>query len=378
MTGMLTNARFLADTWSIIEGALDEFEGPWEALYGVCSPPPYLSYIWQSTLYALCPGGSRPFVIALAEGGRPWAMASFGYAVRNASRPIRARVLKMNESGDPELDGVLLEHNRPLARSGDEGEALGAMAAYLLERGPAWDELSLGWVDEAVWRRLRPALSGLPLTVVEDGRSPYYFIDVGRLSGLDDYLGLMSANTRYQIRRAVRQYGGADALTWSVAPTPAVALEWFSDLQRLHQASWNVRGQRGAFSSARIREFHARLIADPRSSGVVEIARIDAAHGPIGYLYNLRAGDTVFNYQSGFDYAGGRQCKPGLVSHALAAAEYGRRGMRRYDLLMGDSQYKRSLSTGSGSMVRIVLQRRRLRLALERIARSLLSGIRRY
>ncbi len=352
----------------VIEGTLDGLEQAWCALYRAQPASPFLSWPWQRALHATCLGGQRLQVVAPVAAGRPWAAASFGRGKRRAVRCLPVRTVCMNESGDPVLDRLLLEHNRPLCRPGDEAKALGALARHLLTRRPRWDELSLGWMDEDVWRSMEPGVAGLPLTVVERGRAPYYFVDVEE-GGLDGYLARLSSNTRYQIRRALRMYGGAEAVSWSVAETPELALTWFRDLVRLHQAYWNAKGRPGAFHHPRIREFHTRLISDPRAREVVEMVRVEAADGPVGYLYNLRAGRNVFNYQSGFDYAGDPRRKPGLVCHALSVAEYGRRGVRRYDLLMGDSRYKRSLATGSGQMVRIALQRHRLRFVVERAGR---------
>jgi hypothetical protein len=93
----------------------------------------------------------------------------------------------------------------------------------------------------------------------------------------------------------------------------------------------------------------------------------------VGSLYNVLGADVVYSYQSGFVYTTNPHLKPGLVSHYSAILYNLEHDRACYDLLAGDSQYKRSLATNEGSMVWITLERPRLRFALERRLRGALG-----
>lgn len=78
----------------------------------------------------------------------------------------------------------------------------------------------------------------------------------------------------------------------------------------------------------------------------------------------------MLSYQSGFDYAvlpeGNR---PGVIAD-YAAIEFNRKaGARYYDFLAGDSQFKRSLSTGTARMEWLVVRRNCLKFRIEDMMR---------
>jgi CelD/BcsL family acetyltransferase involved in cellulose biosynthesis len=94
-----------------------------------------------------------------------------------------------------------------------------------------------------------------------------------------------------------------------------------------------------------VQRFHQALIGRGVASGVVDLLRISAGRRLIGVLLNLRAGDCVASYQSGFDYAGASPSeKPGLTCHHAAIEHARNLGAVAYDFLAGDSRYKRSFS----------------------------------
>jgi CelD/BcsL family acetyltransferase involved in cellulose biosynthesis len=68
-------------------------------------------------------------------------------------------------------------------------------------------------------------------------------------------------------------------------------------------------------------------------------------------------------YQSGLEPSSDNKVKPGLVAHALAITECAAAGLREYDFLAGDSQYKKSLSTARRPIIWQVFQRRGVKLA---------------
>ena len=232
----------------------------------------------------------------------------------------------LTETGQPTLDSVFIEHNAPLAT---EPRVL-----------------------RALMRAARPAvLSGVPDAVLDAAGT------VGRISRLQTraapYCDLTvaspySRNTRQALARSARAYG---PLLVTRADDAATALVWFAAMITAHTATWVARGKQGALHDPAVLQFHRAVITRGVPEGTVDLLRITTAAAVVGTLYQFRQGTTAYAYQSGFDYAGaaGPQ-RPGLSCHAAAAAWYRDRGATRYDFLAGDSQYKRSLSTGAADL----------------------------
>jgi len=72
----------------------------------------------------------------------------------------------------------------------------------------------------------------------------------------------------------------------------------------------------------------------------VDLLRITAGRYLVGILLNFTHAGHVYAYQSGLNYADDNRFKPGLMSHALAAAHYREQGMHAYHFMAGEGQYK--------------------------------------
>jgi CelD/BcsL family acetyltransferase involved in cellulose biosynthesis len=285
---------------------------------------------------------------------------------------IRSTRLHLSETGDPALDTLTVEHNGMLSERGLESEVVRGTLAGLADGRDPWDEIHVAGVevDEAPLYVSAGTEAGLVTAV--DWEKPYFFADLAKVRDAGgDLLATVSGNTRYQVRRALRDYAGDGEVRLVAAGSTEDALEQFARLRELHQRTWAARGQPGAFASAFAVDFHERLIRKAFPRGRVEMLRLDAGDRPIGYLYNFVHDGTASNYQSGLAYEDDAKRKPGLVAHYLAVQRCVEAGLRRYDFLMGDRRYKRSLATDEGSMAWITAQRPRLRFRAESALRAL-------
>lgn len=363
--------------WRVVAVPFEQAATDWDRLFRRSGGNAFLSRAWQESLYRSLASASGRFEPRLITyNGEVRAALSLGGARRTWDHGVPLRRYALNETGCAALDRVGLEHNGLLAEADDQVPAFRALLEHLLERRD-WDELLVGWVRIDRWEALRQALEGLPLTPRIEERKPYFYVELTGIADVADYLSGLSANTRYQIRRAMRLYGGPEALDQEAARDAEQASEWFEQLVRLHQRHWQMRrGFQGAFAHPRVLDFHRRLVRAAAPEGVVEIFRVRTPEHEIGYLYNLCAGGTVCNYQGGLNYSDDQRLKPGLVCHALAVAHAARQGWDRYDLLVGDSQYKRSLASHRGEMLRVRIQRPRWRLGVARAVDRLLDSSR--
>jgi CelD/BcsL family acetyltransferase involved in cellulose biosynthesis len=278
-------------------------------------------------------------------------------------RRVGQSALLLNESGVAQYDAVFVEHNGFLVERGRPG----SLIADCLRRAATFQPR-----DPARQKRHRLVLSGMPETYIAAAKEGPYrhsirstraapFVDLLTLrTGNREYLGQLSANTRYQLRRSQRRYGAIGSLAIRRAGSIAEAIDFLAQLADLHQRYWTSRGRPGAFANDQFGQFHRALIERAFPAGGVDLLRISAGERVVGYLYNLRYRGNVYAYQSGFDYAvSDPHQKPGLTCHHLAIERYLAEGADRYDLLAGADRYKQSLATGATMLHWLEIGRRR-------------------
>lgn len=314
-------------------GSVDALGDAWRALERAAAPCFFRSWTWVGCLFE--ERFDDPVLLRARVGGRVVGLALF-----NRSRGR----LVLGASGDARRDAPHVEHNGPLLAA----DAPPGTAAALLQ---------------AAWRQpgaRRLVLPGVPPELVaaaggaelrrQDEKVPLLRLDAVRAAG-GDHLALAGPNTRAQIRRSLRRYAARGEVRLDAATTEAEALAWFDALVALHGSDWQRRGKPGAFADPSMLRFHRTLIARAMPRGEVELLRLSVGGQALGYLYNFRLGGQVLAYQSGFDRDdGGKQDKPGLVSHHLAIQRAVAAGDAVYDFLAGAARYKASLATEEGSL----------------------------
>jgi CelD/BcsL family acetyltransferase involved in cellulose biosynthesis len=324
----------------------------WRDLERAARPAYFLTWGWIENWLAMLPRDEAPALVMIREAGRIVGAFFLGRRrlLRHHLLPSRAAFL--NATGLERRDELCIEHNGVLGRGGS--------LASLVELLPDdWDELFLPGVDLEAFREL-DVPHGYQVRIEHQVPSP--FVDLARVRATGDYLALLSANTRSQIRRARRRVGPCEL---EVAGAVGDALAIYGELTALHAASWRARGEPGAFADPWFDRFHRRLIARRFAHGEIQLARLRAGSTTIGCLYNLVAGGRVLFYQSGLAAFADPVVKPGMLCHAAVIAHCAERGHGAYDLLGGHGRYKASLATDETRLAWLCVQRAHLRFALE-------------
>ncbi len=292
---------------------------------------------------------------------------------------LNTGMLRLNETGDDRIDSIAIEYNGFLAdRNIGISRVVRCCLNWLVENEDSWDELSLSGLDAATTAVVVKIATELSLGVRThaEERCPYVDLSYLRRSG-GDYLGSLSRNTRYQIRRAIRLYEGFGPLSISTAASTIEALDFLESLGELHQASWIRRGHSGAFADDFFRRFHRELVSIHFDAGEIQLLRVSAGSQIVGYLYNLVKNRRVCAYQSGFNFDADSRLKPGLVAHSLAVEYNLRMGANIYDFMAGEGQHKRSLASNVEAMIWLVVYRKHLKLRFENLLRELKAGAKR-
>lgn len=356
---------------------LDSIEAQWLDLQERSPCSFFQSWGWVGTWLRCQPAGTALKYVRVVENDRTVGLGLIGSHLATRHRIIRSRQWYVSETGDPLRDGLTVEHNGLLIEHGATDRVLNAMFNWLSAQRSAWDEFVLSGIRAEDAARYVQAAETFGLRTITRWSKPYYYVDAEDLRAhRGDYLAALSGNTRYQIRRAMREYERIGPLSAVQAGTLDQALAFFEELVQLHQTYWRARGQPGAFASEFALRFHRSLIRTHFAQGSIQLLRIAAGGDVIGYLYNFAHRGVIASYQSGFRYSDNPKLKPGLVSHSLAIQANLASGARIYDLLMGRQQYKEMLATGSGEMSWLVIQQPRIRFALENRLKSFVSSMR--
>ena len=276
------------------------------------------------------------------------------------------RGLQLHMTGDTRQDVITIEYNGFLVAENLAGRLEADAIAFLLSGltvdGHRCEELHLKNVPSGLEKSVRA--SGFRFREVQ--RKPSWRIDLAAIRAAgNQYLGCLSANTRQQIRRAMRLYEKRGRLEIARARDVAEALNFLEGLKELHQRYWTGRGEPGAFAFPFFAGFQSRLIQTCVDHGTVELLRVSAGDDVIGYFYNLVYRGHVYQYQSGFRYEADPRLKPGLVSHCLCIERHLGEGSLVYDFMAGDARYKANLARPGPEMVYLLAARPTWPLQLE-------------
>lgn len=349
---------------AIVDSYAPSVEATWRELERSAQPVYFLTWGWMENWLSCLPRDEAPQLAVIERDGTPVAACFIARRrlVRHGIVPSRA--LFLNATGLRAYDDVCLEHNALVAR--DPAATLATLVRLL----PGdWDELHLPACAASAFAALASVALGPDLRVRIDRDVANYHIDLEKVRD-KGYVPLLGSSTRAQIRKAQRAAGD---VTFEVARDDREAHDIYEEMVVLHQRSWRMRGQPGAFADPWFDRFHRRLIARRFRHGEIQLIRVRNRELTIGCLYNFVFAGRVLFYQCGFGSPADKHLRPGYLCHALAIEHCAREGLAIYDLLGGDARYKQSLATDETRLLWGRVQRKRLQFELEDRARAWLG-----
>lgn len=353
---------------------LPRLETVWRELETRADRSFFLSWPWIGTWLETF--AKRPWIVEIsAPDGKIIGLGAFCEARETRAKVIRARQLRLHETGDPAEDVITIEYNTLLAEQGmEEATWFAALRALTGPDAPRWDEVIVGGgtgEQAALFDRL-----GLTVHRRAETTSAYVDLAVLREQGIEDaagYIGTLGKSTRSQMRRSMKLYRERGPLALDVAGSLDEAHAFLGELGVWHEAKWAAQGMAGATSKDRYMQFHSALMNRAYGGdGEVEFLRARAGDHAFGWLYNFIDRGRVLFYLSGFAFEDDNRLKPGLVTHALAVERHLKRGMDVYDFMGGTNRYKTNLGQPGPDVVAYALQRRTATMMLEGIARKVL------
>ena len=306
----------------------------WQAIEAHGPVPFYLTWHWVwCWIRTFAPETIR---VSARIDGRVVAIGLFTRSLQSRNGLIRARQLRLHQLGDIPMDQIWLEYNDLICEAEHRDAAVDACLEVLRFPEFDWDEIVLPMMTSS---RAEHILAGHPGAIVGQ-RSPSFAVDLAALRAAgQSYLDNLNANSRYQIRRAMRLYRERyGQLQLRQAADRDEALAFFHQAGEYHRMRWPDSGFRNPHFVA----FHENLIADAFDDGAIDLLRLSAGDECVAVMYYQLVDRKVYFYLHGLNYSRDGKLKPGLVAHTLATEHYMERGMAAYDYMGGDSQHTKS------------------------------------
>jgi len=270
----------------------------------------------------------------LESGAKKLPIAYF-HVNKRRSQIIAPSSLSFMETGDTDLDRVYPEYIDFLGAS--EGVDIRAKALLkIFEAYPNIDEFVFRNITSTLCNALKEVAKSLKFEFDEFRSQPTFQINLQSTCTDGELLDQFSKSLRAKIRRSIREY------------------EKRGELQ-LRKSVWQARGQEGAFKNPLMRKFHEALFSTHPAK--VDFVSLSCGGDVIGVLYNFIHGQTAYNYQSGFKLEANNKLVPGFILHSMAAEYYAKQGLKTYDLLAGDAEYKRRLGEEGQHIHSVVITR---------------------
>lgn len=296
-----------------------------QAAGGVRSP--FQSWQWFRALSEdpqACPGLR---VIVVSDAGGPIGLVPFQHTTDH--RGLRVAL-------QPGATWLAPDHCDVVAAPADAAVVAGAAAARLRELGSCdaldFDGLRDGHLFRALDTHLvrprhvrRPA----PATVL-----PYVDLTTAPPERL------VSRNTRKQMRRAARRAEEAGG-GFTVHTDPDAVVAHLPEMMDLHDARFGDTSE--IYRGPARRAFHLRAARSLAADGMVRLYRLAHDEDSVALLYALVWGERVFAYGGGIRPSAGT---PGHALTSLAVVSAAQEGFTVFDLLRGDSEWKRRLASG--------------------------------
>ena len=337
---------------------IEHLETRWRALEEKCDVSFFLTWAWIGTWASLV--NTPLYLFQATKEGQDVALALLGFGHRRYGW-LSLPTVFLNQSGNADEDKVFIEYNGLLVGEADKAEAsrsfLTTLAATSSRSFPVdrWRQIYLaGLQDDAL---VTPLPSGVDVGRVVE--TPGFYVDLNDVRAQpNSYLDCLSRNSRQSLQRSKRLLSEQGEILLRNAESKNQALDWFDAMVRLQCEVYQDKSDSAALSQPFIKSFLKRLIERHHEAGHVHVLKCESGSEALGYFVNFCYNNSVLNYQTAFIATEDNRLKPGLTCHVFAIEHYAEAGFDYYDLLAGDSQYKRSLSTHTSELKWVTLRKK--------------------
>lgn len=253
---------------------------------------------------------------------------------------------------------VRSEYLQPIVQKGCEDIATQLLSEYLSD-SKDWHELVLCDVrsDDTVTSKLLQKLECNGIVTLRENHEHGYCVDTTK--SYEEYLSRLGAKTRLRLhnRRGCIKKNNLD-LNYSVCEDEESITyrnNFFSILNQFHSVRWG----KPCFDDSSVK-FHLLLLSkfsvDPMYAG--KMSYLVSGGRPVSILYNIQAGESIYNLQSGFVEEWHKKVALGTIHIGYALESACSNTVNKFDFLVGkgkNSDYKSRLGGDRVDVSTVVL-----------------------
>lgn len=289
----------------------------------------FATWTWCSTWWKHFGDGKLAIITERDEAGTLIGLAPMAVTRVHAAPGITLAQLGFIGASAP------VEHFDFLVRRGAEEAAIPKLLARA--RTVPHDVLSLANILPESTSLPFIRGSRLPFEEREDHVAPVLDLPSDMATVLAGLQKKKNERFRYYRRRIDRDF----ANDWSCTPasTPAEINEAFDALVRLHQQHWTSRGMPGAFADPRMTAFYRDLAHRLGERGWLRIYRLIARGAMVSVDFAFVYRGRFHHFINGTDFETDVD-SPGAVLHYCMIERCIAEGVREYDMMWGEHDYK--------------------------------------
>ena len=284
-------------------------------------------YLGRNTLFTLLVYKSNDHLVGIA----PFYIRRTGLLGALTLREIR--FLGSKGVGSAYLDFIVAEKHKQIA--------LSEIYRYIHQEGAgSWDILTLSDVPAEsssidLWQGVVQQAGQVSEVV---GMTVCPVIELPER--LEDFLGSISRNERYNLQRKRKRLELAGRVTFERASSSREVEKALDSLIELHTVRWKHHDSGGAFGCQRFLMFHRELVQVFGQRGWIHLDFLLGNEERIAGIYGFRYNGRYSYYLPAFDPAIIPQASPGILLLFHCVGETIREGCSQVDLLKGWADYK--------------------------------------
>lgn len=237
-------------------------------------------------------------------------------------------------------DDAVSDNNAPVLGPASPTEAEGARRLWSATRAalPAADLAQFAKMPAEVEGRANPLVL-LPWAQ----SSPFGRNIIPIDASFEDYLRSLKSMYRQQLARAWRVFSGHDGATFRQISDPAEAANVFAALERQQSDRLRTRGRVHALDRPETSIFYRQFIALGIGTGEAVLTTLMRHDEVVAAVLGVTRGTTWWMVRISIGAPHWSNCSPGRLVIARTMQMLHERGFRRFDLSIGDDDYKHRL-----------------------------------
>jgi hypothetical protein len=278
---------------------------------------------------------------------------------------FRRKEWYLHRTGNDAMDQIWIENNNFLVGDHNKNIILSTIWQQLLKQKPEVDEFIIAMQHNS--NNAEPAALPLHYTKKKIYTEKGYYLSMVDLKSFDQYLSLLSKNTRQQIKRSIKLLKQLGDVQFNVITEENKQWNLLQQSKHWHIEKWQQTSTPSGFCNPLFTDFHKYLIFAKHSPTKSIVASLQIDNELVGCLYCFIDGESVYFYLSTLKPMSDNRIKLGLTIHAffiewlIDNAPH----ITKYDFLAGDARYKKSLTNKQNEYSYLVIQKQSLKFWLE-------------